>query len=124
MLISAACDKAVGAWDEDRFFLYSEETDVAARARDAGFRVEYIPEACVRHRGGGSGQSEPLVALSAVNRSATTKSVTVSLWALFFRSAVVLHELLKVRDRAHRKALAAVLRRSTWANLPGGRTAK
>ena len=32
LLISAACDRAVGKWDE-RFFLYSEETDYGARAR-------------------------------------------------------------------------------------------
>ena len=30
MLISAACNDAVGDWDDGRFFLYSEETDFAA----------------------------------------------------------------------------------------------
>ena len=67
LLISASCDCVVGRWDE-RFFLYSEETDYAARARVAGFRVEYLPTAIVRHRGGGSGQSNTLIALKAVSR--------------------------------------------------------
>jgi N-acetylglucosaminyl-diphospho-decaprenol L-rhamnosyltransferase len=124
LLISAACDEAVGAWDEDRFFLYSEETDLAARARDAGFHIDYIPEARVRHRGGGSGQSESLLALAAVNRIRYYEKRHGLPWRrMLFRSAVVLHELLRVKERAHRRALGAVLRRSTWARLPGGRTA-
>jgi N-acetylglucosaminyl-diphospho-decaprenol L-rhamnosyltransferase len=123
MLISAACDQAVGPWDENRFFLYWEETDVAARARDAGFRLDFIPEASVYHRGGGSGQSEALVALAVVNRIRYYEKRHGIPWRVLFRSAVVLHELLRVRERAHRRALAAALRRSTWASLPGGRTA-
>jgi N-acetylglucosaminyl-diphospho-decaprenol L-rhamnosyltransferase len=119
LLISAACDEVVGAWDEDRFFMYAEETDVAARARDAGFRIDYIPEARVRHRGGGSGQSESLVALAAVNRIRYYEKRHGQPWRVLFRSAVVLHEILRVRERAHRRALAAVLRRSAWAGLPG-----
>jgi N-acetylglucosaminyl-diphospho-decaprenol L-rhamnosyltransferase len=121
LLISAQCDEAVGAWDEGRFFLYSEETDVAARARDAGFRIEYIPEARVRHWGGGSGGSDSLVALAAVNRIRYYEKRHGQPWRVLFRSAVVLHELLRVKERAHRMALGAVLRRSTWAGLPGGR---
>jgi N-acetylglucosaminyl-diphospho-decaprenol L-rhamnosyltransferase len=121
LLISASCDEAVDAWDEDRFFLYSEETDVAARARDAGFRIDYIPEARVRHLGGRSGQSDSLVALAAVNRIRYYEKRHGQPWRVLFRFAVVLHELLRVKERAHRGALAAVLRRSTWARLPGGR---
>jgi N-acetylglucosaminyl-diphospho-decaprenol L-rhamnosyltransferase len=121
LLISAACDEAIGAWDQDRFFLYAEETDVAARARDAGFRIDYIPEACVRHWGGGSGQSESLVSLAAVNRVRYYEKRHGAPWRILFRSAVIFHELLRVRERVHRKALAALLRRSSWAQLPGGR---
>src|SRR5690348_2758508 len=54
LLISAACKNAVGDWDDTRFFLYSEETDFAARARGLGYRIRYIPDARVRHDGGGS----------------------------------------------------------------------
>ena len=48
LLISDACDRAVGCWDE-RFFLYSEETDYFARARAAGYRVDYLPSARAAH---------------------------------------------------------------------------
>jgi GT2 family glycosyltransferase len=121
LLISAACDKAVGAWDEERFFLYMEETDVAARARDAGFRIDYIPEARVRHRGGGSGRSEALVALAAVNRIRYYEKRHAPPWPVLFRSAVILHEMLRMGQQPHRRALSTVLRRSTWVGLPGGR---
>jgi GT2 family glycosyltransferase len=114
LVVSAACDRAVGAWDE-RFFLYSEETDYAARARALGFRVEYVPRARARHRGAGSGQSDALMALNAVNR--------VRYWekhkrtARAMRAAVLLHELLRAASPGHRLALVAVSRRSSWDPL-------
>lgn len=115
-IISAACDAAVGPWDE-RFFLYSEEVDHAARVRAAGFRIEYVPTARIRHREGGSGSSAALVALLAVNRIRYVAKRGRG--AGVFRAAVVLHELLRARDPAHRFALRTVLRRSRWSALPG-----
>jgi GT2 family glycosyltransferase len=44
----------VGYFDEQRFFLYWEETDFCRRARQAGWRVLYCPQVCCRHLGGGS----------------------------------------------------------------------
>ena len=114
MLVSAECDRIVGRWDE-RFFLYSEEVDYAARVRRAGFRIDYLPTARARHRGGGSGQSSALVALMAVNRIRYAEGRGRHTG---YRLAVVLHELLRSRDRGHRAALRAVVRRSTWPSLP------
>lgn len=117
MLVSAACDHAVGRWDE-RFFLYSEEVDYAARARAAGFRVEYLPTARAWHRGRGSGSSDVLVALMAINRIRYMEKNARRPRA--YRAAVILHELLRCGDMGHRKALRAVLRRSRWPVLPLG----
>jgi GT2 family glycosyltransferase len=117
ILVSADCDHAVGPWDE-RFFLYSEEVDYAARARAAGFRVEYQPAARAQHCGGGSGQSDALIALMAVNRIRYMEKRSRRPGA--YRAAVILHELRRSGDPGHRTALRAVLRRSTWAALPGG----
>jgi N-acetylglucosaminyl-diphospho-decaprenol L-rhamnosyltransferase len=117
LLISAACDRAVGQWDE-RFFLYSEETDYGARARAAGFRAEYLPTARVRHRGGGSGQSSALLALNAVNRIRYMEKRRRLPRA--YRAAVILHELLRCADSGHRTALRFVLRRSSWPALLAG----
>jgi GT2 family glycosyltransferase len=59
--VSGACMMArreayeqVGGFDE-RFFLYSEETDWQRRLRDRGWQVAFTPEARVTHYGGSSG---------------------------------------------------------------------
>jgi GT2 family glycosyltransferase len=124
LLISAACDRAVGPWDE-RFFLYSEDTDYAARARAAGFRIEYLPTARVRHRGGGSGQSSALTALMAISRIRYVEKDRAYPWP--YRLSVIMCEALRSRDPGHRTALKAVLNRSKWPalmigllNPPGG----
>jgi len=123
MLIAADCDAAVGPWDEDRFFLYSEETDFAARARAAGWTVDYVPAARATHRQGGSGQSPDLAALMAVNRVRYYEKRHGRAPSAAFRSMAVLHELLRCADPVHRRALRFLLRRSSWARLPGGRGA-
>jgi GT2 family glycosyltransferase len=114
LLISGACDRALGRWDE-RFFLYSEETDYFARARAAGFRVDYLPSARVRHRGGGSGRSNALSALQAVNRVRYMEKH--HRWPRLYWLAVLLNEMLRSGDPGHRSTLLAVLRRSRWESM-------
>jgi N-acetylglucosaminyl-diphospho-decaprenol L-rhamnosyltransferase len=67
LLISKQCWDQCGPWDES-FFLYSEETDFALRARDAGFATRYLPAATAVHLEGDSAHSPALWALLAVNR--------------------------------------------------------
>lgn len=45
----------VGAFDE-QFFMYSEELDLCRRAKDAGWRVVYVPQAQVLHYEGKSSE--------------------------------------------------------------------
>jgi N-acetylglucosaminyl-diphospho-decaprenol L-rhamnosyltransferase len=116
VLVSAVCDTAVGPWDE-RFFMYSEEVDYAARARASGFAVNYVPSARAQHRAGASGSSLALTALMAVNRVRYIEKRDGQ--AGLFRAVVMLHELLRVNDAAHRLALRTLMRRSRWADLPG-----
>lgn len=66
-LVSAACWAAAGPWDES-YFLYSEETDFALRARDAGFPTWYVPSAVATHLEGGSAGSPRLWRLLVANR--------------------------------------------------------
>jgi GT2 family glycosyltransferase len=114
LLISAACDRAIGPWDE-RFFLYSEETDYALRAREAGFRMEYVPTARVFHHGGGSGRSAALVALMAISRVRYIDKH--GRWPMAYRAALIVAELLRCGDPGHRTALKVLLRRSRWATF-------
>jgi N-acetylglucosaminyl-diphospho-decaprenol L-rhamnosyltransferase len=67
MLISVKCQEVIGAWDE-AFFLYSEETDYAIRARQAGLTVNYVPEACAVHIGGEGNTSSELRTVLTRNR--------------------------------------------------------
>jgi N-acetylglucosaminyl-diphospho-decaprenol L-rhamnosyltransferase len=67
LLISAECWQRCGPWDES-FFLYSEETDFALRARDVGFVTRYIPSAQAVHLEGDSGQSPGLWTLVMLNK--------------------------------------------------------
>jgi N-acetylglucosaminyl-diphospho-decaprenol L-rhamnosyltransferase len=114
MLISRACDRRVGAWDES-FFLYMEEVDYAARVRDAGLQVHYAPQARVRHLGGGSSQSPKLVVLQAVSRVRYFEKRGRK--AKLLRAAVCLNQLIRSVKSTRRMALRTVARRSTWEPL-------
>ena len=120
LLISAACDRDVGRWDDRRFFLYSEETDFFRRARMAHYRCVYVPNARAVHRLGGSGTSSELTALMAVNKVRYYQKYHGRPFSSLFRAAVALGELLRLARPSHRLALRTVLWRRSWAELPGG----
>jgi N-acetylglucosaminyl-diphospho-decaprenol L-rhamnosyltransferase len=67
LLMSRECYDVLGGWDES-YFLYSEETDLALRARDAGLKIRYEPAAVAVHIGGQSGRTAATHAMQVVNR--------------------------------------------------------
>ena len=67
MLLTSMCLDRVGRWDES-YFLYSEETDFALRARDAGLHVRYVPGAVATHLGGESHVNARLWTILTLNR--------------------------------------------------------
>ena len=67
LLVSSECWQQCGPWDES-FFLYSEETDFALRARNAGLVTRYMPAARAVHLGGDSRESPGLWTLLMLNR--------------------------------------------------------
>jgi N-acetylglucosaminyl-diphospho-decaprenol L-rhamnosyltransferase len=67
LLISAKCWQRCSSWDES-FFLYSEETDFALRARDAGLATRYVPTAQAMHLKGDSTRSPGLWTLLTLNK--------------------------------------------------------
>lgn len=121
LIVSAEADAAVGAWDDARFFLYSEETDYCRRLREAGYTIYYVPDATIVHRGGGSGVSPDLVALSAVNRIRYFRKYHSRLASAVFRATVILAELLRAYRPCDRRALWALLSARHWSQLPGQR---
>lgn len=120
ILMSAACNDAVGDWDDGRFFLYAEETDFAVRARNWGYRIRYVPTARVRHYGGGSGRSAALGALMGVSRVRYYEKYHSRPATSLFRAAVTLRYVLRSADASYRTALGLLIRRSRWSSLPGG----
>lgn len=94
MMISQRCLEAVGPWDES-FFLYSEETDFALRARDAGFALRYTPSAEVVHLGGESGVSPYLWSLLTRNRVRLYRRRHGTVRSALFFAAIALNEALR-----------------------------
>jgi glycosyltransferase involved in cell wall biosynthesis len=107
----------VGNWDE-RFFLYSEETDFFRRVRLAGEEVWFEPTARMRHREGGSGTSPDLTALLAVNRIRYARKYGHGPYASLIRVIVGFAELARAWRPSHRRAFQAVLHARTWDTLP------
>jgi N-acetylglucosaminyl-diphospho-decaprenol L-rhamnosyltransferase len=108
-LVSAECLATVGSFDES-YFLYSEETDFALRARDAGFRLEYVPEAVARHIGGESGTNPALYALMTRNRVRSFRRRNGRVATVAFRAALLSGELARAAGgRATSRAAAAAL---------------
>lgn len=117
LLIRSDVARRLGDWDE-RFFLYSEETEYFRRVRESGYRVRFDPSAVVQHRLGGSGTSAALAALMAVNRIRYVELHHNVLYSTVFRGAVALSEALRSYDPVHRRTLAIVTNRNRWGRLP------
>jgi GT2 family glycosyltransferase len=120
LVVAAEADAALGDWDE-RFFLFSEETDYCRRLRAGGRAVRYVPEALVTHRGGGSGTGPALTALNEVNRVRYFRKYHGPLPTAVFRIGVLLGLLIRVRRPGSRAALRALVSRRYRATLPGRR---
>ena len=67
LLMSRSCFDALSGWDES-YFLYSEETDLALRARDIGLLTRYEPRSVAVHIGGQSGRNDTTHAMQIINR--------------------------------------------------------
>ncbi|TFD91456.1 glycosyltransferase [Cryobacterium serini] len=117
LLINGDLAERLGDWDE-RYFLYSEETDYFRRARRAGAVVWFEPAAIIRHRQGGSGGSYAQTALMAVNRVRYAQVWGTPAHAAWIRGAVMLHACLRLNQPAQRHTATILARRSRWHGLP------
>lgn len=104
-----------GGFLDERFFIYSEETDFALRIRKAGWRVRHLPQVEIVHYVGKAGWKENVEAQYAYARILYAAKNFSSLHRLLFRAAVVLRYLLRyplfaTRDKSARRALGRGLR--------------
>lgn len=113
--------RSVGLWDEQRFFMYSEETDYARRIRECGGSIVFVPDAVVRHRGGGSGRSPRLDALLQVNKLRYYRKWHGSAASGAFALLLLLRNGIRPHDPGARAAFRALFSPQARAELPGGR---
>jgi N-acetylglucosaminyl-diphospho-decaprenol L-rhamnosyltransferase len=99
MLVRKSIIDSVGGFDE-RFFMYSEETDWQYRIRKAGWKIWFVHDAEVTHLGGASGGTE---SLNSKTRVAFFESLDYYVlknhsWfgLLVFRAGMFLGSLLRV----------------------------
>jgi GT2 family glycosyltransferase len=121
LLARRSAFEEVGGFDES-FFLYAEETDLIARWRARGWRILYVPQARVMHRGGASGGDalfgqlhEGLVQYVARHQGRAAAAVARVVLrggaaARYFISLVTPGERGRIRRARYRAALAGAPR--------------
>lgn len=122
MAVSRRCLEETGRWDES-FFLYSEETEFALRARDRGWTLWFEPAAVAVHLGGPCTTSAPLWRLLAWNRVDLYRRRRGRWRGMAFHAAVLLNEAVRAGDPVHRTAARGLLRSARPAVGPAARSA-
>jgi len=119
-LVSRECRAATGTLEE-RYFLYSEETEYMLRAGERGFGIRYEPRARAVHLGGEQSTSPVLWSLATTNRVRLARERHRRPGAVAMWWAVLLNELLRApREPKHRKAIGDLVRWRRWPARPGG----
>jgi len=125
MIVRKEALDAVG-WLDERFFLFSEETDLCWRLRGAGWRVVHLASMTIRHEESEGWSDCRLEAQAAYARLQFAKKNFSSIGQVLYRGALVFRYLLRVfvystlrrRDSAHRAAVKAGLGAVLWARAP------
>lgn len=113
MLTRMEAIEGAGFLDE-RFFLYSEETDLALRIRKHGWSVRHLPQMAIIHHAGKAGWSERGEAQGSYARLLYAKKHFSPLHATAYRVAMITRYALRVavwapRDSGARRAFARAL---------------
>jgi GT2 family glycosyltransferase len=118
-LVSEESIAALGPLDE-RYRLYSEETEYMLRANERGIGVIFEPAAAAVHRGGDQGRSAELWALSVTNRVRLHRERRGIVAAHTMRAILFCSEAIRALMRQgsyrnrHRAALRALIRFERW----------
>ncbi|HEY4854882.1 MAG TPA: glycosyltransferase family 2 protein [Streptosporangiaceae bacterium] len=117
LLMSRKCYDTLNGWDET-YFLYSEETDLALRARDAGLLTRYEPRAVAVHIGGQSGRTHRTHAMQIVNRVRLYRRRHGALASWCYYWLAVANELSRV-PRGHPESWSGALALLRPTRRPG-----
>jgi N-acetylglucosaminyl-diphospho-decaprenol L-rhamnosyltransferase len=118
MLVRREAVQSAGFLDE-RFFMYSDESDWCRRIKTAGWEVRHLPLMTIVHHYDKDGVKPSVEALAAYNRVVyARKHLSPAHWS-FFKAAVLLRHLLRAvapgsaeRREANRAALMTLLGRA------------
>lgn len=129
LLVRRSALEQVGGLDE-RFFLYSEDTDLCRRLRDSGLDVRFEPCAVARHEGGASAPRARLLPLAAASRALYARKHNGRAVAALERAGLALEALTRVAvsrgglapRRGHARSLAGLILpgRTTTVRSSGG----
>ena len=124
MLARREAIESAGFMDE-RFFMYSEETDFCRRIRTAGWVVRHLPRMTILHYGAKAGVDPRIESVSAHSRMLyARKHFSRAHRAVYIGTVGLRHSLRYVfarrscRRTAHRAALRTLLRRSPPPHSP------
>jgi GT2 family glycosyltransferase len=94
MLVRREALRSAGVLDE-RFFLYSEETDLCLRVKHAGWRICHLPGMTIRHHAGKDGVRPTLIAQDALSRKLYARKHLAPAHRGLFLGAVGLRHLIR-----------------------------
>jgi N-acetylglucosaminyl-diphospho-decaprenol L-rhamnosyltransferase len=117
VLVRRTVFEQIEGWDES-FFLYSEDTDLCRRIRNAGYDVRYEPRGTATHIGGQSSPRASLLPQLAQSRIHYADKHAPTAIALLQRAGIALSSLTHVvaarssaQRRGHAHAFGAAFRR-------------
>jgi GT2 family glycosyltransferase len=126
LLVRRDALESMGGLDEG-FFLYSEETDLLRRLRDAGLGAGYVPEAVAYHEGGASAPRSTTRGIEARSRVRYARKhhgpVVALLEALAVGLGALTHAVVQIRRPSHARGHVLAGRAAFGAILTRGRSA-
>jgi N-acetylglucosaminyl-diphospho-decaprenol L-rhamnosyltransferase len=131
MLTRREAIESAGFLDE-RFFIYSEETDLCRRIKQAGWEIRHLPQMTIVHHAGKAGVKPHIESLNAYNRLVYARKHFSPAHRVAYRCAVLLRHALRAvwagsgelgaqRRAANRQVVATLLGR---ADVPFGPPAR
>jgi hypothetical protein len=114
--------ESAGCFDE-RYFMYSDETDLCRRIKLAGWEIRHLPQMTILHHDGKAGIKPHIESLGAITRMMYARKFLSPLHRVAYRGALILRyglrslfagtgETGRLKRAANRAALRALIGRS------------
>ena len=94
MLVRREALESAGCFDE-RFFMYSEETDLCRRIKTSGWEIRHLPQMTILHHDGKAGIKPHIEILGAVTRMMYARKYFSPVHRVLYRGAVTLRHVLR-----------------------------